>query len=728
MASLANGCNRVRAVQWDLLSSLLMIHLYCFFNFQFYCVRSLLFILNTGPVYVFILTTLTIAEQALGAQETAILDPINVTATRTERQISEIPNAMTHFERYPQQYFQPGITLDEFARSTPGVFFQNQANFTQDLRIAIRGFGARSAFGVRGIQMRVDGIPQTLPDGQTQLDSIDPGMIEHMEIVRGPLASLYGNASGGMIGMTTLEAPRERFAMSPRQVFGQYGLFKSELFAGGRHERFDYTVFGSHLQQNGWRDHSTVENYFTQAKLNLRVSDDSDLMLLFRKFYSPEARDPGALTSAEVRADPKQAAIRNKQFNAGEEIDQEQMGIRFRKKPTADQEFSITAHMLHRDFHNRLPLFDGGQVQFDRHVGGVSLQYINDHQLFNRPNRLIAGVDYGIQNDDRQRFNNDSGQRGAVVLNQIERVQNVGPFFRSEWRAQDKLDFILGGRWDWFLFEVKDVYRDDGNQSGRKTLSQASGTAGVVYHLNDRHQIYANIASIFETPTTTELINNPSGKGGFNPNLNPQTSLSQELGIRGVTHGFQYETTLFYIYTWNEILPFERPEFPGRAFFRNTGQSSRLGVETRLATPEWKGLRGEVSYTYSDFEFEKYTANDVSLKGNVFPGVPTHRWESLLRYEHPLGFFGQFHVQRVGAFYVNDSNTDANNAYHLGQLLFGWGTRYRWMDGSIFFGINNLFDERYNANTRINAAFGRYYEPGAPFNIYGGLRIRITPL
>ncbi|MCW5619394.1 MAG: TonB-dependent receptor, partial [Nitrosomonas sp.] len=476
MASLANGCNRVRAVQWDLLSSLLMIHLYCFFNFQFYCVRSLLFILNTAPVCVFILTTLAIAEQALGAQETVILDPINVTATRTERQISEIPNAMTHFERYPQQYFQPGITLDEFARSTPGVFFQNQANFTQDLRIAIRGFGARSAFGVRGIQMRVDGIPQTLPDGQTQLDSIDPGMIEHMEIVRGPLASLYGNASGGMIGMTTLEAPRERFAMSPRQVFGQYGLFKSELFAGGRHERFDYTVFGSHLQQNGWRDHSTVENYFTQAKLNFRVSDDSDLMLLFRKFYSPEARDPGALTSAEVRADPKQAAIRNKQFNAGEEIDQEQMGIRFRKKPTADQEFSITAHMLHRDFHNRLPLFDGGQVQFDRHVGGVSLQYINDHQLFNRPNRLIAGVDYGIQNDDRQRFNNDSGQRGAVVLNQIERVQNVGPFFRSEWRAQDKLDFVLGGRWDWFLFEVKDVYRDDGNQSGRKTLSQASGT------------------------------------------------------------------------------------------------------------------------------------------------------------------------------------------------------------------------------------------------------------
>ncbi len=704
-----------------------MIHLHCFSNFLFYRVRSLPLILNTALACIFTLTILPVSGQMLDAQEATPLNPVNVTATRTKRQANEIPNAMMHFDRYPQQNFQTGITLDEFARSTPGVFFQNQANFTQDLRIAIRGFGARSAFGVRGIQMRVDDIPQTLPDGQTQLDSIDPGMIEHMEIVRGPLASLYGNASGGMIGIMTLEAPHERFAVSPRQVFGQYGLFKSELFTGGRYERFNYTVFGSHLQQNGWRDHSVVKNYFTQAKLNFRINDDSDLMLLFRKFYSPEARDPGALTLAEAQLDPSQAAIRNKQFNAGEEIDQEQMGIRFRKKPADNQEFSVTAHMLHRNFHNRLPLFDGGQVQFDRYVGGVSLQYINDHRLFNRPHRLIAGVDYGIQNDDRQRFNNDSGRRGALVLNQIEQVQNIGPFFRSEWRVQDKFDLVFGGRWDWFQFKVQDVFHDDGNQSGRKTLSQASGTAGVVYHLNDRHQIYANVASIFETPTTTELINNPSGKGGFNPNMDPQTSLSQELGIRGSLSGFQYETALFYIYTWREILPFERPEFPGRAFFRNTGQSSRLGVETRLATPEWKGLRGEISYTYSDFEFEKYAVNDVSLKGNIFPGVPRHRWEGLLRYTHPLGFFGQFHIQHVGAFYVNDSNTDINNTYNLGQLLLGWGTRYRWMDGSVFFGINNLFDERYNANTRINAALGRYYEPGAPFNIFGGLRIRITP-
>ncbi|MBS0423492.1 MAG: TonB-dependent receptor [Proteobacteria bacterium] len=658
--------------------------------------------------------------------QSIILNPINITATRSERSPADIPNSITQITRYPQQNFQPGATLDEFARGTPGVFFQNQFNFTQDLRIAIRGFGARSPFGVRGIQMRVDGIPQTLPDGQTQLDSIDPSLIERMDILRGPSASLYGNASGGMIDITTREAPPEKFVVMPRQVFGQYGYLKSELFMGGRNGNFGYSIFGSHLQQNGWRDQSAMQNTLFQTKLNFKTSEDSDLMLVLREFYSPLSKDPGALTSAEVRDNPRQASARNVQFNAGEEIRQEELGVRFRNRFSAGKELTATTYLLHRDFQNRQQFFDGGQVQFDRWVGGLMVQFVNDHMLFQRPNRFLAGVDYGIQNDDRQRFDNNFGVRGALNLSQIERVQSTGPFFRNEWRVADKLDVVFGGRWDWLRYEVKDQFKNDGNQSGARTVSQASGTAGLVYHVTPQQQIYAHVASVFEAPTTTELINNPAGKGGFNPNLNAQTSLSNELGWRGNAAGFQFDTAVFFIRTWNEITPFELASSPGRSFFRNAGQSRRIGVETRLATPEWKGLRGEVSYTFSDFAFEQYVVNDTNLKGNTFPGIPRHRWEGLVRYAHPFGFFGQVHVQRVGEFFVNDINTAANPAYTLGQLLLGWEKKYSGIDGSVFFGINNLFDAQYNANTRINAALGRYYEPGPPLNVFGGVRVRIV--
>ncbi len=658
--------------------------------------------------------------------ESILLDPIQVTATRSSRQLSQIPGAISLITREDQHSYQPGRTLDEFARGTPGVFFQNQFNFAQDLRIAIRGFGARSAFGVRGIRVHADGIPLTLPDGQTQLDGIDPSLIERMEIVRGPSASLFGNASGGMIGMTTLDAPQGRLTVIPRQVFGQFGQFKSEIHAGGRGEFIDYGWFGSYLQQRGWRNHSRAENLFSQLKLNFMGSDDADWMLVFRKFYSPETLDPGGLTHAELRADRRQASPQNQLFNASERIDQEQFALRYRKAISASRELTVTVHGLHRDFQNRLPFLTGGQVVFDRWVGGLSIQFVNDHLLFKRPNRFLAGVDYGIQSDDRQRYNNNFGQRGVLTLNQIERVQSVGPFLRNEWRLTDKLDITFGGRWDWLHYRVKDGFHADGDQSGSRALSQVSGTAGFVYHLTDHHQFYANVASVFEAPTTTELINNPAGMGGFNPDLDAQFSLSREFGLRGRSAGFEYEATGFLINSRDEILPFELAEFPGRTFFRNAGRSYRQGFEGRLATPEWKGWQAQIAYTYSDFTFRQYMHDGLDLRGNILPGIPTHQWEGNIRYTHPSGFFGQFNVQRVGSFFVDDANTVKNPAYHLGQLLVGWKIKHNKLEGDLFAGVNNLFDVRYNANARINAAAGRFFEPGPPLNVFGGIRFRLT--
>ncbi|SDY26274.1 iron complex outermembrane recepter protein [Nitrosomonas sp. Nm33] len=681
--------------------------------------------INSILIGFFITPVLAQAQQSK-IPEPVIFAPLTVTATRTEKKPEQIPDAITRIERSKYTDHQPGATLDEFAHGTPGVFFQNQYNFTQDLRIAIRGFGARSPFGVRGIQLRVDDIPQTLPDGQTQLDAIDPALIERMEILRGPSTTLYGNASGGMISITT-RSPREKFEVAPRLVFGQFGYLKSELYTGGRMRNFDYGLFGSYLQQKGWRNHSSMENLFSQVKLNFQSSPDSDWMILLHQFYSPDSKDPGALTLAEVNANPKQAAANNQLFNASEAIRQEQFAVRYRKSPSSNQILTIVAHALHRDFQNLLPFNIGGQVEFDRWTGGLAAQFASDHTLLKRANRLLVGVDYAIQNDDRRRFNNLFGVQGALNFDQIERVQNVGPFLRNEWSLTDKLDLVAGGRWDWFQYRVKDVFLLDSDQSGTRTLSQASGTGGLVYRLLDTHQIYTNIASVFEAPTTTELINNPAGTGGFNNNLEAQTSLSKEIGLRGNPAGFAYEATFFHIHTRNEITPFELAESPGRIFFRNAGKSRRLGVESRLATPVWQGLQGEIAYTYSDFEFERFIVDNIDLKGNEFPGLPKHRWEGRVRYTHPTGIFGQLHVHRVGEFFVNDINTVTNHAYTLGQLLLGWEKKHRWLEGSVFVGINNLFDERYNANTRINAALGRFFEPGPPLNVFGGLRIRMTP-
>ncbi|MCF8724708.1 iron complex outermembrane receptor protein [Nitrospina gracilis] len=689
-----------------------------------------LIVLGTGFVITAMLCLASLGwgqEVPEESSEMVVLQPIEVTATRTKKSPDDIPNSLRLIDRGAWQNHQPGATLEEFGVGAPGVFFQNRFNFAQDLRIAIRGFGARSPFGVRGIQVRVDGIPQTLPDGQTQLDSIDTSLIQRMEVLRGPSASLFGNASGGMISMTTREPQSNGLELAPRQVFGSFGYSKTEMWAGRREADFDYGVFASRLGQTGWRRHSRMENLFAQLKVNLYGGSDSDWMVLFRKFYSPLTEDPGGLTLQQAEANPRQGAPRNLLFNAGEEVDQEQLAVRYRKLPTAQDEWTVTAHLLRRDFENRLPFTSGGRVRFDRWVGGLAVQWQNDRKVADRANRFLAGIDYGIQNDDRQRFDNNNGRQGALTFDQVERVQSVGPFFRNEWKMSEKWDIVVGGRWDWLHYRVDDKFGGDGDQSGSQTLSQGSGTAGVVYHLADRHQVYANVASVFEAPTTTELINNPSGAGGFNPNLQSQTSLSQELGLRGKPADWEYEVAVFYIRSWDEITPFELPAFPGRTFFRNAGKSRRLGLETRLATPMWHGLQAEAAYTYSDFEFEEFVANNVSLEGKTFPGVPVHHWEGRVSYTHPSGTFGQVRVQRVGRVFADNANTSSNAGYSLGQLLLGWEGKWECIEASLFAGVNNLFDDRYNANVRINAAFGRFFEPGPPINVFGGLRLRILP-
>ncbi len=655
-----------------------------------------------------------------------VLEPIEVTATRSAKPIQNIPNALALIEKEDIQTGQPTLTLDESLSTLPGLFFQNPYNFAQDLRLSIRGFGARSPFGVRGIKILVDEIPQTLPDGISQLDTIDPGIIDHIEVLRGPSASLYGNASGGVVSVFTEDGPGEPFELAPKIVTGSFGLLKTQFKLGGRSARSNYRVFGSRLELNGYREHSATENLLFQTKFIWQGRSGSDTLVTVQKFHSPRAEDPGGLTTLQAATNPRQAHPQNVLFDAGEEVDQETVGWRWRQLLGAKQDLTLTAHVSHRDFSNRLPFVSGGQVEFERWAPGASLKYINHQSLFKKSNRWIAGLDVLYQNDARQRFNNNSGVRGAETLRQREIVDSLGMYVRDEMVLSDDWELIAGVRYDRIHYRVNDAFFADGDQSGSQTFSQGSGTLGALYHLAPAHRIYLNGSTVFETPTTTELINNPSGTGGFNPNLKPQTSYSIELGIKG-NPAIEYELALFYIRTEDEITPFELTAVPGRTFFRNSGASDRRGVEAWVRWrphPHWQGT---VSYTYSDFEFQEFVISGLDFKGNRLPGIPAQRAVGQVQYRHPEGWFGSLQAEHVGRFYVNNENTFENAAYTSTRLALGMEKRWRSVRGSIFLGMNNLLDERYNANTRINAGGGRYFEPAPSFNLFAGVSVSWTP-
>lgn len=131
-----------------------------------------------------------------------LLPVIKIEATRSDTDWLQTPASVYRIEQNNNTNHL-GVNLSETLKGVPGLQLNNRENYAQDLQISMRGFGARSTFGVRGIRLYVDGIPASMPDGQGQTSNIDLSSLDHIEVLGGPFSTLYGNSSGGTILTTT---------------------------------------------------------------------------------------------------------------------------------------------------------------------------------------------------------------------------------------------------------------------------------------------------------------------------------------------------------------------------------------------------------------------------------------------------------------------------------------------------------------------------------------------
>ena len=690
---------------------------------------SFLGILRSVLICEIIIVSLTfVAERSL-AQNLPKKEPhvdetlsvLEVSATRSDKRVINIPAPLNKISQREIIFGLPQLSLDEALTHIPGVFFQNQFNAAQDLRISIRGFGARSAFGVRGIKVLVDGIPYTLPDGQTQLDSIDPGVIDSIEILRSPSSSLYGHSSGGVISITTKEGNLSGNESEAHLELGQFGLKKNWLNISGISGHLNYRFYASHLQWDGYRNHSSTENTLMHGKFRLQTGLDSDLTFILSHLHSPKAEDPGALTQLQAESNPQQANSTNISYDVGEKVKEDRVALIYNKHLSPSHKFFLTTHLNRRLFENKLPYTSGGRVEFERWAPGVEARSIFDLKFFDRPSRLIVGADLSFQSDDRKRFDNNNGTPGDKTLDRLETVQSIGQYLRTEWQWTPRLETVGGIRYDRVRFELDDAFLDDGDQSDDQTFSELSGTVGSIFHWNESMHLYANVATAFETPTTTELANDPNGGSGFNSDLKSQYSVSYEIGFkRRPLKGPELDLALFIIRSRDELISYE---ISGSTFYKNTGRSRRVGLEAGISHHPMKWVKTSLSYTFSDFKFTEFNDSGVDQSGHLIPGIPEHRISFNLNAFSESGWFARGELQHVSAFFLDNGNTAKNSDYTASRVSFGYKKKMGAFVGSLSLGLNNLFDEKYNANTRINASGSRYFEPAPPFNVFGGVSL-----
>jgi iron complex outermembrane receptor protein len=655
------------------------------------------------------------------AEEVYVLPTYTVTATQIEEPELSVPFSVSQIDAGQLQTASTQLSLDESLQTVPGVFVLNPYNFAQDSRIAIRGFGARANFGIRGIRLLVDGIPATTPDGQGSVDGLDLGSAESMQVIRGPASALYGAASGGVILIETERGPETPF-METRWTVGDYGLVQGQLKAGGQVGKLNYLMSATTLDYEGYRANNDTENERINVKFVYELSEASSLSALINLIDFALQNDPGGLTEAEARADPRQARDRNLQYESGESVQQEQFGLIYKRRLNDSHAFELKSYYTHRDFANKLPFLGGGQVAFERDFFGGGALYRFTGDRF----KLAAGIDYDLQDDARENYDNLNGILGPLSLQQNERIESLGLFVSSSYVLTDALTLSTALRQDALEFRVDDSFLGDGDDSGERSFTETSPMAGIIWEVAPAFAVFANAATSFETPTSTELAN-PIG-GGFNPNVGPQTATNFELGVKGLgefaSRRLRYELTAFQIDIQDALVPFELLSSPGRDFYRNAGESSRRGIEAALQFELVEHLSADLSYTWSDFTYDRFNTPSGDFSGNRLPGIPEHFGNLQINYRNDAGVFLKWNTRFTGSLYADDANAETIEAYSVSDLRFGIERTFGAWTFEPFMGINNIFDQVYNANIRINAFGGRYYEPAPERNLYGGLRVR----
>src|SRR5688572_23539130 len=576
------------------------------------------------------------------------LPELNVTVTRSAEPLQRVPYAVSTLNRGDFQRAQQTIGIDEALNNLPGVVVSNRYNFSLDQRISIRGFGSRSNFGVRGLKILLDGVPQTLPDGQSQLTNIDFATVERAEVLRGASSSLYGNASGGVISFQTQQAALGPFAQSVR-VQGGSGerdgddFYKWQTWTSGRSGGVSGTLSLSQFKADGYRQHSAAETRQLNAGLDYAISGSTLARMRLSLADSPEAQNPGALTQPEYAANPDSAAANNIRRNADKDAQQHQLSLGLRHFDAAGNEYEATVFGLMRDLANPLAAppdinpgpTAGTYVAIDRAAGGARLSTSRRLGGAESSPRLNAGADVQFMRDNRQNFVHIAGvPTSDVFLDQLEEITELGPFTQMQWSPDPRILLSTGVRYDWVRFDLEDRYTGDGfDDSGTRTMSALSGNIGASWTADTRFIPYVNVSTAFETPTTTELVNQPDGSGGFNEELGPQRAVNYEIGARGQpATGVSYSVALFLGRVTDAIV--QQLEVGGRAFFRNAGKTHNDGAEVGLTVSPVSALTLSAAYTYARYRFA-----DDEFEGNRLPGVPEHFWRLGMRTSLPAGLY-----------------------------------------------------------------------------------------
>ena len=658
------------------------------------------------------------------------LAPVVVTATRTENAAFDVPASIDRIGGDEVQEGRARINISESLGAVPGLLARDRQNYAQDVQISVRGFGARSTFGIRGVRLYVDGIPATLPDGQGQISNVDLGSVGSIEVLRGPFSALYGNSSGGVIQIFT-EDPGAVPRLGASVSGGSDDIQRLGAKASGSFGALDVVASASRFRTDGYRDHSVTQRLLGNAKLALRPDADSKFTLVANSVTLPTAQDPLGLTRAQFDADPRSADASATSFDTRKTVAQTQGGLTYERRIDAANTVSVLGYTGHRDTrqYQSIPvatqanvLHPGGVIVLGRDYSGADLRWTYKAASWS----LVGGLAYDTLKEHRQGFQNFIGTKlgvqGALRRDENNDVSNTDEYVQGTWQIAPRWSVNAGLRHSAVRFASTDAYivgtnpDDSGSASYRATLP----VVGVMFAASDAVHLYATAGRGFETPTLNELAYRSSGGTGLNFDLRSARSTSVELGVKTRLAGLgELNAALFQTGTDQEIVT--QTNVGGRATFQNAGATRRRGIELGWSDRYFEHLRAQLAITALDATYRDAfgtctvtpcaTPNLVIPAGNRIPGVARTAFFAALNWAPPMGLRAGVELRALSRVYVNDANSDAAAGHAVLGANIGYALTAGPWELSGFVRGDNLFARTYAGSVIVNEGNSRFFEP-----------------
>ncbi|MCX6601653.1 MAG: TonB-dependent receptor [bacterium] len=642
-----------------------------------------------------------------------------VTASRMNLIVRENPAATTVVSERDLQRQPRTIAVDEAVRFVPGVRVDNQADGSR-VHMSIRGQGILSERGLRGIKVILDGLPLNDPTGfASDLYDVDWAALERIEVLRGPAAALYGGGStAGVLNLTTQTGADKPVAADAQFTAGSHAFWKTFGQVRGSQDNVRYRVSASRMMGDGYRDHTAFWGNNLAAKFDWSPTNSVEIspVFLWTDYFNDNAE---GLNKDQVRENPRQANPDAVPFNEYQLTQRVTQGVTGRIKLCTNQNVQFNAYARVTRFAESVPsavqhrtlTSPGGTVQYNLHLGSGQLK-----------NHLGCGLDYGRQTIAEYRLKNMGGANEDSLLSNQRIIQNgVGAFLIDRLELTPQWNMLFSLRYDNIKNKLKDLKADTLDLSGKVDFDQVTGRVGVAWSPEPRFSFYANWGQGFLPPATEELANNPHQQGGFNPDLESATSMGEEIGIRTFPcRTFSGDLAVFHLTTKNDFDRYRMPERPLETFYRNSGESRRLGVETHLTWQPVRPLSLEAAYTWSDFI---YTKPD-SLKDNVLPNCPEHLLAADAEYRFPYGFSLGVTVERQSRWQVDSRNTASVQGFTVLSARAAYEWRLCGKSGELSVTGRNLTGEKYVAFSEPDPD-GNSYQPGPTEEVFATLKIHI---